>query len=208
MSSRKICRKTHAIALTSFALSGAVSISAMAAIVNTITGADQNALFGVDENNQSFPPGNRGSNGGGDQSLQSGDVLSGTEQSDLATGAPGIDANFGNDGPDILVGGTEDFNPFNRDRAFGGKGNAVFLCAPCDVNDSFDEGSQTDDDGLRVAVSLRNVEQVVCTKRVVIDGLELANTEILDITTSPPTVAELSDLPEFVQQQIQKKWAL
>ena len=71
------------------------------------------------------------------------------------------------------------------------------------VANAFDAGTRTDDDGLRVALSLRNVEYVVCTKREVVDGGGVDNVEVLDITTYPPTLAALSDLPESIQQQIQ-----
>ncbi len=71
------------------------------------------------------------------------------------------------------------------------------------IANAFDAGERTDDDGLRVALSLRNVEYLVCTKREVVDGAGVDNVDVLDITTYPPTVASLSDLPEYVQQQIQ-----
>ena len=70
------------------------------------------------------------------------------------------------------------------------------------VADAFDAGSRTDDDGLRVALSLRNVEYVVCTRRVVTEGGGSDNIEVLDISTYPPTPATLADLPAYVQQQI------
>ncbi len=71
------------------------------------------------------------------------------------------------------------------------------------IANAFDAGERADDDGLRVALSLNNVEFVVCTKREVVDGAGVDNIEVLDISTFPPTVAALSDLPETVQQQIQ-----
>ena len=71
------------------------------------------------------------------------------------------------------------------------------------IANDFDAGVRTDDDGLRVSLSLRNVEYVVCTRREIVDGAGVDNIEVLDITTSPPTLASLSDLPVFVQQQIQ-----
>ncbi len=71
------------------------------------------------------------------------------------------------------------------------------------IANDFDAGVRTDDDGLRVSLSLRNVEYVVCTKRNVADGAGAENIYILDISTSPPTLASLSDLPDFIQQQIQ-----
>jgi len=87
---------------------------------------------------------NRGTNGGGDQSLQHGDAISGTEQNDVLIGALGIDVMFGNGGNDIMIGCTEDFNPFNRDRAFGCAGEDTFLWAPGDGNDYFDGGEGMD----------------------------------------------------------------
>lgn len=71
------------------------------------------------------------------------------------------------------------------------------------IANDFDSGVRTDDDGLRVSLSLRNVEYVVCTKREVVAGAGSDNVDVLDIRTYPPTVAALSDLPEYVQQQIQ-----
>ena len=63
------------------------------------------------------------------------------------------------------------------------------------VND-FDTGVRTDDDGLRVAVSAKNVEFLVCTGRE-------TGIEVLDLTTSPATVADLSNLPEHIAAIIQ-----
>ncbi|MGQ7847671.1 hypothetical protein ACUNV4_24475 [Granulosicoccus sp. 3-233] len=71
------------------------------------------------------------------------------------------------------------------------------------IANDFDAGARTDDDGLRVSLSLRNVEYVVCTKREVVDGGGVENVDVLDITTYPPTQVSLSDLPGFIQQQIQ-----
>jgi len=71
------------------------------------------------------------------------------------------------------------------------------------IANDFDAGARTDDDGLRVSLSLRNVEYVVCTKREVVDGAGVENIDVLDITTNPPTLASLTDLPDYVQQQIQ-----
>ncbi len=118
--------------------------SAIAQISAPVTGNDQNAIFGVEEDVSTFLSANRGSNGGGDQSLQGGDALSGTDSADLLIGALGIDVLFGEAGDDILIGGTEDFNPFNRDRAFGGAGEDTFIWAPGDGNDFFDGGEDAD----------------------------------------------------------------
>jgi len=88
--------------------------------------------------------GNRGTNGGGDQSLQFGDIVSGTDGDDILVGALGVDILLGGTGNDVLIGGTEDFNPLNRDRGFGDEGDDVFIWAPGDGNDFFDGGSGTD----------------------------------------------------------------
>lgn len=71
------------------------------------------------------------------------------------------------------------------------------------IANDFDAGNRTDDDGLRVSISLRNTEYVVCTRRDVVDGGGTDNIEVLDVTTSPSTFVALSDLPQSVQQQIQ-----
>ena len=70
------------------------------------------------------------------------------------------------------------------------------------VADAFDAGARTDDDGLRVGLSLRNVEYVVCTKRAFLDGVGIENVQVLDLTSTPATTTTLSALPEFVRQQI------
>lgn len=71
------------------------------------------------------------------------------------------------------------------------------------VADAFDAGERSDDDGLRVALSLRNVEYVVCTRRAVTDGGGVDNIEVLNLATAPPTIGSLTDLPEYIQEQIQ-----
>ncbi|MGQ7847672.1 hypothetical protein ACUNV4_24480 [Granulosicoccus sp. 3-233] len=130
--------------LSAFCLTGTLCLSAVAGVDNTMIGSDRNSISGLDENINRFLSANRGSNGGGDQSQQTGDALAGTEESDLLIGALGIDVLLGNGGDDILIGGTEDFNPFNRDRAFGGQGDDVFVWAPGDGNDFFAGGEGSD----------------------------------------------------------------
>lgn len=144
MAKYKTRKGNHLAMLAAICLSAGMSHTASAEIVNTITGKDQNALFNTTLKIRELLSGNRGSNGGGDQSQQASDALYGTYQSDLMIGALGIDAMFGEGGDDILIGGTEDFNPFNRDRAFGGEGTDVFLWAPGDGNDFFDGGEGID----------------------------------------------------------------
>jgi hypothetical protein len=103
-------------------------------------GDDVNAATSTNADIAALYSGNRGTGGGGDQSLQFGDVVTGTVNNDLLIGALGIDILLGGEGDDILVGGTEDFNPLNRDRAFGQDGDDSFLWAPGDGNDFFDGG--------------------------------------------------------------------
>ncbi|MGH1359139.1 MAG: hypothetical protein ACRBC3_10280 [Burkholderiaceae bacterium] len=144
MSHKQTFSRTFWSKLAGFLVTASFSLTASAQISAPVVGTDQNALFGVEENIRAFLSANRGSNGGGDQSLQAGDSLVGTESADLLIGALGIDVLLGNGGPDILIGGTEDFNPFNRDRAFGGSGDDTFLWAPGDGNDLFDGGEGLD----------------------------------------------------------------
>jgi hypothetical protein len=70
------------------------------------------------------------------------------------------------------------------------------------VANDFDAGAQSDDDGLRVAVSVRNVEYVVCAPRTLVEGGTTENIEVLDLTTTPPTIALMSELPDYVAQLI------
>ncbi|OUS25088.1 hypothetical protein A9Q99_22850 [Gammaproteobacteria bacterium 45_16_T64] len=109
-----------------------------------IVGTDLNSSAGNNDIINEFYAGNRGTNGGGDQSLQFGDQLYGTRYADVIIGGLGIDILFGNAGDDVLIGGTEDFNSANRDRAFGNDGDDVFIWAPGDGNDFFDGGAGTD----------------------------------------------------------------
>lgn len=71
------------------------------------------------------------------------------------------------------------------------------------IADDFDAAVRSDDDGLRVAISLRNTEFLVCTRRDIIDDGGMDNVEVLDLTTTPPTPATLEDLPESIQLLIE-----
>jgi len=71
------------------------------------------------------------------------------------------------------------------------------------IANDFDSDIRSDDDGLRVAISLRNTEFVVCTERELIEDGGLDNIQVLDLTTSPPTPVLLTDLPEAIQQLIE-----
>ena len=111
---------------------------------DVITGTDLNSASSEESSISALYSANRGSNGGGDQSLQFGDVLQGTPYNDLIIGGLGIDILFGGEGDDFLIGGTEDFNSSNRDRAFGQEGEDSFIWAPGDGNDFFDGGPGLD----------------------------------------------------------------
>lgn len=71
------------------------------------------------------------------------------------------------------------------------------------IADAFDAGARTDDDGLRISISAESVEYLVCAARTTVEGGGLDNVEVLDLTTTPPTLALLSDLPEHVQSLVQ-----
>lgn len=71
------------------------------------------------------------------------------------------------------------------------------------IADAFEAGARTDDNGLRVSISAESVEYLVCAARTTEEGAGLANVEVLDLTTSPPTLASLDDLPEYVQALVQ-----
>lgn len=110
----------------------------------TLVGNDLNSAQGADPAIAALFSANRGTNGGGDQSLQFGDQLESGAEDDVLIGGLGTDLLFGGDGDDVIVGGTEDFNPFNRDFAFGEGGNDVFIWTPGDGNDFFDGGDGED----------------------------------------------------------------
>lgn len=134
-------RNKSILAKTVFMIScGLPSIS----MADVVVGSDLNSSKGENSTINALYSGNRGSKGGGDQSLQFGDVVYGTSRDDVLIGGLGIDILFAKDGNDIVIGGTEDFNAFNRDRAFGGAGDDIFIWAPGDGNDFFDGGTGTD----------------------------------------------------------------
>jgi hypothetical protein len=71
------------------------------------------------------------------------------------------------------------------------------------IANAFDAGERSDDDGLRVAVSLKNTEFVVCTRRAFDEQAGLNNIEVFNISSGVPIAATLSDLPEHIQGMIQ-----
>lgn len=124
-----------------------ISIAVSASIpaqAEVLIGNDLNSSVSSNANITAIYSANRGSNGGGDQSLQQGDSLIGGTEDDVLVGGLGVDVLMGGAGDDVLIGGTEDFNPLNRDRAFGDEGNDSFIWAPGDGNDFFDGGEGSD----------------------------------------------------------------
>ena len=108
-----------------------------------------NLSIGADNNNADNPfiqpgPDPALSGGGRDQSLKFGDVLFGTNGNNILQGRLGTDVLVGGSNDDVLIGGTEHFFPENRDRAFGGEGNDLFLWSPGDGSDFFDGGPGLD----------------------------------------------------------------
>lgn len=67
------------------------------------------------------------------------------------------------------------------------------------IADQFDSGQRTDDDGLRVAVSVKNTEFLVCAKRAVTEGGGEDNIEVLDLRGEVPVSATLEDLPAHIR---------
>lgn len=131
---------------TTLALSGTVILAASTAVAGTrIT----EVLQGNDKNNDTNafvqPQDPALSGGGRDQTLKFGDQLVANHKNNLMIGGLGVDSLIGKTGNDILIGGPEHFNPENRDRAFGGRGNDVFIWKPGDGSDFFngEEGTDT-----------------------------------------------------------------
>jgi hypothetical protein len=71
------------------------------------------------------------------------------------------------------------------------------------IADAFDAGDRADDDGLRVAVTVKNTEFLVCTKRELDSSNSANNIEVIDISGDSPVSATLSDLPQHIQNLIQ-----
>lgn len=137
--------KSHFASVTAGLLASTYMTTAAATgildkIRNVQIGADNNSI----ENPVVQPQDPALSGGGRDQSLQFGDVLKGRFFNNLLIGRLGTDVLRGGFRNDVLVGGTEHFNPLNRDRAFGGRGNDVFVWAPGDGSDLFHGGRGQD----------------------------------------------------------------
>ncbi|MCH9696709.1 MAG: hypothetical protein K0U68_01270 [Gammaproteobacteria bacterium] len=108
--------------------------------LNVQIGADNNSV-----NNPFVQPQDPALSGGGrDQTMQFGDVLFGSWRDDLQIGGLGVDIMASGSGNDIVIGGIEHFNPSNRDRAFGGRGNDIFIWKPGDGSDLWNGGPGLD----------------------------------------------------------------
>lgn len=108
--------------------------------LNVQIGADNNSI----ENPVIQPQDPALSGGGRDQTLQFGDVIFGSRRDDLQIGGLGTDILAGGRGDDVIIGGIEHFNPLNRDRAFGGSGNDIFIWKPGDGSDLWNGGPGLD----------------------------------------------------------------
>lgn len=108
--------------------------------IHTQVGADNNSI----ENSFLQPQDPALSGGGRDQTMQFGDIIFGTHLDDLLIGGLGTDILEGGSGNDVILGGVEHFNPSNRDRAFGGRGNDIFIWKPGDGSDTWNGGKGHD----------------------------------------------------------------
>jgi hypothetical protein len=129
------------------------------------------------------------SGGGRDQTMQFGDVLTGSREGDLIIGRLGTDVIFGKRGADVMIGGPEHFNPQNRDRAFGNEGADIFVWSPGDGSDLFHGGGGRD---AVVLGLLGELEDGVPVFRVSTDQeagevfiVPASNLPLVDVSNSP-----------------------
>lgn len=148
-------------------------------------GADKNSV----ENEFIQPQDPALSGGGRDQTLQFGDLLFGSRRDDLLIGGLGSDILVGDRGNDVILGGVEHFNPSNRDRAFGGSGNDIFIWKPGDGSDLWNGGRGHDVVILGLVgevVDGENVFAVINDKKtaeIAIDSY--TKLPLVDVTNSP-----------------------
>jgi hypothetical protein len=130
----------------------AVRLAATVAVALVTTADPAHAAptvqIGADNNNPENPfvqPQDPAEAGGGiNQTLDSGDVLQGSQSSDLQIGRLGVDVLIGLQGRDIQIGGLEHFNPASSARIFSGPGNDIVIWSPGDGSD-FMDGSAGED---------------------------------------------------------------
>jgi hypothetical protein len=153
--------------------------------LHTQIGADNNSI----ENPFIQPQDPALSGGNRDQTMQFGDIIFGSRRDDLQIGGLGTDILVGGGGNDVIIGGVEHFNPSNRDRAFGGFGNDIFIWKPGDGSDLWNGGPGLDVVvfGLIGEVVDGNVEFKVFkdqkTGEVAIDPT--TNLPLVDVSSSP-----------------------
>ncbi len=129
------------VAISALAVSSAsIANSNFYKKLRTQIGADNNSI----QNPFVQPQDPALSGGGRDQTMQFGDVIFGTRRDDLQIGGLGTDIFAGGGGNDVIIGGVEHFNPSNRDRAFGGRGNDIFIWKPGDGSDLWNGGPGLD----------------------------------------------------------------
>jgi Ca2+-binding RTX toxin-like protein len=154
-----------------------------------------------------------GPGGSPNQSLRAGDVLMGDEANNILVGGLGVDLLVGAAGDDVFVWAPGD----GSDYFDGGEGIDVLVFGV--VGESRDSTAATDgapffgvnppgtdgtmdDDGLRIALSVDDVEFVVCTKRDFVADAGVENIEVFDISGEVSVVSDLTELSAYVQNLI------
>ena len=129
------------------------------------------------------------SGGGRDQTMQFGDIIFGNRYDDLLIGGLGTDILVGGRGNDVILGGVEHFNPFNKDRAFGGPGNDIFIWKPGDGSDTWKGGRGHDVVILGLVgevVEGQNVFAVIKDKKTAELAIDpYTHLPLVDVTNSP-----------------------
>ncbi len=168
-------------------LAASTMAMARARPIKTQIGADNNSI----ENPFVQPQDPALSGGGRDQTMQFGDILFGTRRDDLLIGGLGTDILASGRGDDVIIGGIEHFNPANRDRAFGGRGNDIFIWKPGDGSDLWNGGKGHD------VVIFGNIGEVVDGSVVFAVSADQQTAEVaIDPATNLPQV-DVSGSPGF-----------
>lgn len=153
--------------------------------IRTQVGADNNSA----KNSFIQPQDDALSGGGRDQTMQFGDVIFGSFRDDLLIGGLGADVLVGSLGNDVILGGVEHFNPLNRDRAYGGLGNDIFIWKPGDGSDSWNGGRGHDVVILGLVGEVVDGENIFAvskdkkTAKIAIDSK--SKLPLVDVTNSP-----------------------
>jgi hypothetical protein len=115
-------------------------VTSLAPVIYPQIGADNNSA----DNSLVQPQDPALAGGGINQSLDYGDVLYGTSETDLLIGGLGLDVLLGNGGDDVLIGGLEHFYPLRSDRKLAGPGNDILIWGVGDGSDLLDGGPGED----------------------------------------------------------------